>query len=208
MAVFAIDPALAFELERGRRPAAGSGALRDGLPCKARIARGDARHQRVAHLLRHMAAEIGLDPARMHRIGVDAHDGIALLDPDREQHVGGLGLAIAAPRIIGAVLVIGVFEVDRAHVVPPARQIDDALARALLDQGQEFGGEGKVAQMIGAELALEPVGGVLEGRGHHPGVVDEQIDLGKPLARARGCGADGLERGEVDRDGIELGVRH
>jgi len=34
-----------------------------------------------------------------------------------------------------------------------------------------------MTEMVGADLALEAVGGQREGRGHDPGVVDQDVDL-------------------------------
>jgi hypothetical protein len=45
------------------------------------------------------------------------------------------------------------------------------------EQWQEQRGEGKVAEVVGAELELEVVrGGLALGRTHDTGVVDEQVD--------------------------------
>ena len=148
----------------------------------------------------------------MHRIGVDAHHRETLLEAHGEQHVGGLRLAIARPRVIGAVLVMGVLEMDRAHVVPAARQVDDAPtslgAAAALDQRHQFRRQREVAEVVGAKLPLEAIVGVLEGGGHHAGVVDEDVDLVKPLAGARSGGADAFERAQIERDRVELCIRH
>ncbi len=105
-------------------------------------------------------------------------------------------------------LEIGVVEMDRAHVVPAAREVDDPLGSAALDQGHQFAGQREMAEVVGAQLHLEAIGGVGEGGRHYAGIVDEDVDLVEPLARPRGRGADAFERAEIDRDRIKLRARH
>ena len=123
---------------------------------------------------------------------------------DREQHIGGLGVAIAGPRIIGAGGEMHVVEIDRREVMPAARQIDDALSFPRLDQREQLARQREVAEVVGADLHFEPVGSVQERRGHHARIVDQDVDLREPLARARCGGADAFERAEIERDRLEL----
>ena len=41
---------------------------------------------------------------------------------------------------------------------------------------EQQAGEREVAEVVGAELELEAVGGLAARRHHHPGVVDQQVD--------------------------------
>jgi hypothetical protein len=49
-------------------------------------------------------------------------------------------------------------------------------------------GQREVAEMVGAELQLEPVGGGLLQGVHHPGVVDQQVDARVRRAQRVGGG--------------------
>ena len=62
-------------------------------------------------------------------------------------------------------------------------------------------GEREVAEVVGAELQLEAVGGAAQRRHHHAGVVDQQVDLAVP---AGGELADRGEAGEVERADLGL----
>src|ERR1700760_4377354 len=57
--------------------------------------------------------------------------------------------------------------------------------------------------MIGAKLRLEAVGGVAEGRGHHTGVGDDDVEEPALVEQSGGAGADALEVGEIEGDQIE-----
>jgi hypothetical protein len=52
-------------------------------------------------------------------------------------------------------------------------------------------GQGEVAEVVGAELQLEAVGGMRERRDHHARVVDEQVEIALP------AGGELADRGEV-----------
>jgi len=59
-----------------------------------------------------------------------------------------------------------------------------------------------VAQVIGAELELETVPGQGAGRGHHPGVVDQQIQAAVELGQGVG-GGDAGQIGQIEAVAIE-----
>ena len=62
-------------------------------------------------------------------------------------------------------------------------------------------GEREVAEVVGAELQLEAVGGTLERRDHDAGVVDEQVELAVPRA---GELAHGGEAREVELANLDV----
>ena len=62
---------------------------------------------------------------------------------------------------------------------------------------QEEAGEGEVAEVVGADLQLEAVGGLAPRRGHHAGVVDQQVEAGR-----RERLGEGAHRGQVGK--VEL----
>src|SRR5829696_414003 len=55
-----------------------------------------------------------------------------------------------------------------------------------------------VAEVVGAELKLEAVGGPAPRRRHHPRVVDQQVEPVVPAAVALGEGANRVEAGQVE----------
>lgn len=62
-------------------------------------------------------------------------------------------------------------------------------------------GEREVAEVVGAELHLEPVGRTQQGQGHHTGVVDQEVEPAVGLLRdvAGGIGHGGQVR-QVEAD--------
>ena len=63
---------------------------------------------------------------------------------------------------------------------------------------QQQAGEGEVAQVVGAELHLEAVLGERLRRVHHPGVVDQQVDVVVSGAELLRGGADRVQRRQVE----------
>ena len=72
--------------------------------------------------------------------------------------------------------------------------------RALLDEHtvEQQPGQREVAQVVGAELQLEAVGGGLFRGVHHPGVVDQQVDARVGGAQRFGGGTHRLQRAQVE----------
>jgi hypothetical protein len=97
----------------------------------------------------------------------------APLELAREQEVGELGLAVGAPRLVAALLPIEVVEPDLAHAVRAGGDHDDAVA----DPRQQQVREREVAEVVGADLHLEAVGGARLRDRHHAGVVDQDVDV-------------------------------
>jgi hypothetical protein len=64
-------------------------------------------------------------------------------------------------------------------------------ARHRQQQVQHLPGEREVAEVVGAELQLEAVPRGLLRRGHHAGVVDQQVD---PRVRGVQVGRGGADR--------------
>ena len=99
----------------------------------------------------------------------------------REQQVGQLGVRV------GALRVVGLADVAVEHPsVPPWCAIDatrdhPALRRPRAARQQQPG-QHEVAEVVGAELQLEAVRGASASlrRGHHAGVVDQQVERAVP----------------------------
>ena len=88
---------------------------------------------------------------------------VAPVELDGEQDVGGLRAAIGAELGIGRALEIRIVEIDVGESVARRGQVDQARAR--LQQRGDAVDEDEMAQMVGAELGLETVGGLtLAGR--------------------------------------------
>ena len=74
----------------------------------------------------------------------------------------------------------------RAGAVGDRRDGDDAgLAVAGHQAIEHEAGQGEVAEVVGAELKLEAVGGLLAGRRHDAGVVDQAVERTRPTPRRR-----------------------
>ena len=82
-------------------------------------------------------------------------------------------------------------------MVAAARQIDDARGLPPFDQGHQQIGQQEMTDMVGAKLHFETVGGAIERGSHHPGIVDQQVDLVEAIGGILGCRAHTVERGEV-----------
>ena len=136
-----------------------------------------------------MAAELGGDPARVHGEGAHALVAQALVEPDGEQHVGGLGPAVGHPRVVGLALEVGIVEVDVAEAVAGRREQHDAGAAGGHQRGREQLDEQEVAEVVGAELHLEAVDGGALRAGHHAGVGDEHVEHRVVLDEPVGEGA-------------------
>jgi hypothetical protein len=120
------------------------------------------------------------------------------LQLEGEEQAGELRLTIGPHRLV-APRRVQIVEVDRAVPRGNARQRDDARVRPIAQQRHEVGRQGEVAEIVGAELQLEAIrGGLPPRRGHHGGVVDQQIET--PSLPLQPCGevGDGLEAGEID----------
>ena len=130
------------------------------------------------------------------------------LQPDPEVEVGELRLAVGPPRAVVA-LEVRVAGVDgAAHVVGGARDADDPRGVRPQQRRHQQRGEGAVAEVVRAELHLEPVGGPALGDAHHAGVVDEDVDR---AVRGEDPGrrlADRRLRAEVELDQLERRVGH
>ena len=79
-------------------------------------------------------------------------------------------------------------------------------AAAGLEERRDAVDEDEVAEMIGAELGFEAVGGVAEGGGHDAGVGDEDVERAALCEELAGGGADALEAREVELDDFEGGA--
>ncbi len=115
-----------------------------------------------------------------------------------EQEVGQLALPVGPPLLVG-LRGLEVVEVDPPELVRVAGHRDHAGPGT---QGSgEQPGEGEVAEVVGAELHLEPVGGLPPGDGHHAGVVDQDVE---PVGmRAGPPGGEPTHAGEVRE--VQLG---
>ena len=148
-----------------------------------------------------LADQVGRGHARVGGGGgqLRAGSGGAALELAGEEDVGELGVAVGRLR---AVRRLGVALEDRlvAGVVGDRGDRDHARRRGLEQPGQQPGGERDVAEVVGAVLQLEAVGGLaVARRRHHPGVVDQQVH--RPvdgLVIVLGEPSYGLQRRQVE----------
>src|SRR6266576_4473759 len=95
-----------------------------------------------------------------------------------KQHVRCLALAIRAPLFVRlAALETVVVPTDRTQTVPIASHTNNTWRR----RGEQFWHneirEEKVADVIGAELHFQSVGGSAVGGRHDAGTIDEDVDV-------------------------------
>lgn len=159
------------------------------------------------------------------------------LQGNGKEDVGGLALAIGddaqvtlvglqihlgealAPALllgdVGALFEVVVAEANGADGVGAAGEVDDprlagagpVLAGGGLEQGQQEVGEQKGTNVVGAELALDALGGGEALHDGEAGVVDEQIELGGEAGDLGGGGAHRGLGGEVEGHGPDVEVR-
>ena len=117
-----------------------------------------------------------------------------------EDGVGELRALVVAARRVRA-LGLQIVEVDLARAVLEARDGDDPRrASRSASASSSMPGEREVAEVVGAELQLEAVGGLAARRHHHAGVVDEQVEARvvgrrrRPRTRAPSRGRRGRAR--------------
>ena len=73
---------------------------------------------------------------------------------------------------------------------------------------EQQAGEGEVAEVVGAELHLEPVGRLPAGDGHDAGVVDQDVE---PVVSGGETGRERPHRGQigqVERGHLHVGAGH
>ena len=186
-----IDRILAAEVPRTRRATGGKGAVRR--PGAAAEHGGDARHQRLVHLLRADEVDMGVEAAggedfalaRDH-LGAGTDD-----DGDIRLDVGIAGLADGRDAVA--------FEADiglhDAPVIEDQRVGDDGVDRALL-VGDLALAHAVADHLAAAEFHLLAVGGEILFH------LDNDVGIGKPHAVARG-GAE-----HVGIDGAQYFRRH
>ena len=187
-------------------PDGGGGSLGDGLPLEGRLAGFgellvDAVDEALEHPIVHVASELSLDASGMNGGGADATAAMTLVEGNGEEDVRGLRSAVGDEGLVGRALEVGVFEVDVGITVACRGQIDEAAAGA--QQRSDAVDEDEVAEMIGAELRLEAVGGAAEGSGHDPGVGDDDVEEAALVEQRVGGGANALEVCEIELDELE-----
>lgn len=103
---------------------------------------------------------------------------------EAEQRIGRLGLPIRQPPlVVFALIEAGIRPADMSDAVHPAGDGDDARGRRRQDLVHDQVGEEEMAEMVGLELALEPVFGEPEWYGHDAGIIDENVDVGDVVPR-------------------------
>ena len=107
---------------------------------------------------------------------MDAARPEAALELDREEDVRCLGLAIGDERIVGISFEVRVVPDDVRGEVAPGAEVDDPRRCIVQERRGQQASEKEMPDVVGAELELEAVGGVLERRVHDAGIVDQQME--------------------------------
>ena len=89
----------------------------------------------------------------------------------------------------------GIVEVDVRIAVAGGRDVHQPAARR--DQRGDAVHQHEVAEVIGPELRLEPIGGVPERRAHHAGIGDHGVERPPVGEQGVGAGTHALKRGEI-----------
>src|ERR1700679_2459939 len=114
-----------------------------------------------------------------------------------EEDVGELVGSVGVPWDVAA-LALQIVELDLAVAVRERGDGDDARRGGGEQLREEQPGERKVAEVVGAKLALKAVGRELAGgEGHDAGVVDEDVEGKAAGGEGGGEGADGGEGGHA-----------
>src|SRR3954471_12082906 len=98
-----------------------------------------------------MAAELGLDAARMHREGAHPLIAEALVETHREQDVRGLRAAVGNPGLIRRAFEPGIVEIDVTEAMAPRAQRDDPSGRTRDEGRSEEIRQQKMPEMVRAE---------------------------------------------------------
>ena len=145
-----------------------------------------------------VAGEFGFNNAGVDGGGANTAGAMPLVEFDGEENVGGFRAAVGDERIVRSAFETGIGEIDVGVAMSCGRKIDEAAARA--EERRDAIDEDEVAEMIGAELRFESVGGFAEGSGHHAGVGDDDVDRLAFGDEFVGSGADAFEIAEVEFD--------
>src|SRR5882724_585707 len=148
-----------------------------------------------------MAAQLGLDAARMDRCRANTAPAMPLVKSYGEQNICRLGASVGDKGFIRGPLKIRILQIDVREAVSSRRQIDQSAAGA--DQRSEAVDQDKVSQVVGAELRLEAVCRVAKWRRHDAGIRNQHIER-RALRQQRICaGANALQTREVQSDQVE-----
>jgi hypothetical protein len=206
VAIFAVFTANFGSVGCDCRPYRGRGALLKTLPLQRAFAFG---FQTFVDLLDALfdksqvgvAREFGFDDAGVHGSGANSTVAIAIVEFDGEENICGFRAAVGDIGIVGCAFETGIVEIDVGKAVTGGRYIDEAAASTK--KRHDAIDEDEVAEVIGAELRFEAVGGVTERRGHHAGVGDDDVERFAFGDEFVGSGTDTFEIAEVEFDEFE-----
>lgn len=95
---------------------------------------------------------------------------------DGEERVGGFGLCVGKGRVVAADVEIDVGEIDRRIQVRPGAEGHDPGPACSAQRRQQPESQPEVAEVVGGELHFVALGAPAQFRyGHHPGVVDQDV---------------------------------
>lgn len=140
-------------------------------------------HREVLTHIRDQVFDVNLqirhDPARVERICAHSLPAQSLGESNREQDIGRLCLAISSKVIIlFTTAEAGIIKADAAAAMTRAGDVDDALIFSSEDERHDLVGEHEMAEMVRAELRLEPVLGRGVRTCHDGRIVDDYVDGG------------------------------
>src|ERR1700733_10931222 len=145
-----------------------------------------------------MSAELGANGAGMDGGRADSVPFVAAVELDREQNVGGLRAPVAHPCVVGRALEIWIVEINVGNLMAGRGEIDQPCPR--LHQRCDPIDQYEMAEMVGAELRLEPVCGLAGWRRHDARVANHEIERLAARDERVSASADARKRRQVELD--------
>lgn len=165
-----------------------------------RLAALDRRAQTAGVLL-----QSGGDGTGMGRVGDDSVVTPAFGDADGQQHIGGLGLPVCAPRIVGSETVVDVVEHHRRQQMSTGTDRHHPCATRCAECVMQSEGESEMADEVRRELHFMAVRRSRQfGQRHDTGIVDQHMH--RLDAEAGDEVPDGRQVGDVELRGGDGGI--
>ena len=130
--------------------------------------------------------------------GRGAHTTLTVppVEGNSEEDIRRLRSAVGNEGLIGRPFKVGILEIDVGVAVTGRRQVDQPSSGA--DKRRDAVNERKVAQVIGAELCFEAVGGMAKRCGHHARIGDDHVEGFTLCEQFVGTRAHAFEAGEIE----------
>ena len=148
---------------------------------------------------------MGRGIARMRRRTDHVHPGSTQtpVELQREHQVGELGLAIGQPALVAARIPVEVVGIDTPERMGQTRHGDHARAGCGPEPVQQTARQCEVAEVVGADLHLEPIGRAAQGQRHDTRIVDQNIQPFVTRTQIRDKRFDARQVGKIQRHDLQ-----